>query len=471
MHDADKDDIYRMSLSVFTLVTLASLYNIRKFPTLADLHWELVTFSIIAFIIFLIPASLISAELATGWPQAGGVYFWVKEAFGERWGFTAVWLQWFQMTIGFVAALSFIAATLSYVFNPALANSKLYEFIIIIVIWWALTFFNMRGLKTYTLISSSFLIVGMIIPSMLLIGGGLWYITSGHPVQMTCRPVLSDFMPDFARLNSMVLLLTSVFLFFGIEMTAAHVKEIKDVKRDYPLAIMIVGLAITATSIVGSILLAMLVPTGNLNLLAGIMQAFEKILGNHSWLVSGIALMIAIGSIGEASTWILGPIRGLASTAKEGSLPPVLQKTNKNGIPVNMLILQAILITFWAAVYALLPGGVNGSYWMLLSLTSLIYLVMYFFMYAAAIKLRYSHPDVKRAFKIPGGKKGIWLVGGLGIIALLFIFMLAIIPPSQISFSGLSSLQYQIAMLAAAAFITLVPLIIYSRRRPEWKPF
>jgi amino acid transporter len=82
-------DVYKMSLSVFTLVTLASLYNIRKFPTLADLHWELVTFSIIAFIIFLIPASLISAELATGWPQAGGVYVWVKEAFGERWGFTA----------------------------------------------------------------------------------------------------------------------------------------------------------------------------------------------------------------------------------------------------------------------------------------------------------------------------------------------------------------------------------------------
>jgi amino acid transporter len=374
------------------------------------------------------------------------------------------------MTIGFVAALSFIAATLSYVFNPALANRKLYEFIIIVVVWWALTFFNMRGLKTYTLISSSFLIIGMIIPSILLIGGGLWYIISGNPVQMTCRPVLSDFMPDFSRINSMVLLLTSVFLFFGIEMTAAHAKEIKDVRRDYPLAILIAGLVITAASIVGSILLAMLVPTGNLNLLAGIMQAFEKIFGNHSWLVSAIALMIAIGSIGEASTWILGPIRGLASTAKEGSLPPVLQKINQNGVPVNMMVLQAFLITFWAAVYALLPGGVNGSYWMLLSLTSLAYLLMYFFMYASAIKLRYSHPDVKRAFKIPGGKKGMWLVSGLGIAALLFIFMLALLPPSQISFSGLSPLQYMITMLAAAAFIVLVPLIIYSRRRPEWKP-
>jgi glutamate:GABA antiporter len=465
----DRNNIFKMSLPIFTLVTLASLYNIRKFPTLAELHWELVTFSLIAFVIYLIPASLVSAELATGWPQAGGVYVWVKEAFGERLGFTAVWLQWFQMTIGFVAALSFIAATLSYVFNPALANSKLYEFVIIVVIWWALTLFNLRGLKTYTLISSSFLIIGMIIPSSLLIGGGLSYIMSDNQVLITLTPNLSDFMPDFTNLNSMVLLLTFVFLFFGIEMTAAHAKEIKNVRRNYPLAILIVGLVMTASSIVGALLLAMLVPTENLNLLAGIMQAFEKILRPHSWLVSVVALMIVIGSIGEASTWILGPIRGLASTAKEGSLPPVLQKTNKNQIPVNIMILQAILITFWAAVYVLLPGGVNGSYWMLLSLTSLVYLVMYFLMYAAAIKLRYSQPDVKRSFKIPGGKKGMWLVSGFGLISLMFIFILALIPPSQITITGLSTLQYLIFMLSGVTFITMVPLIVYSRRKPEWK--
>lgn len=59
----------------------------------------------------------------------------------------------------------------------------------------------------------------------------------------------------------MVLLLTSVFLFFGVEMTAAHARGIEDVRRNYPLAILIVGLVMTAASIIGSLLLAMLVPT------------------------------------------------------------------------------------------------------------------------------------------------------------------------------------------------------------------
>lgn len=162
--------VFRMSLLLFTFMTLAALFNIRKFPTMAATHWQLVGFSFMAVILFLLPASLISAELATGWPQTGGVYVWVKQAFGQKWGFAAVWLQWFQMTIGFVATLSTIAATLAYVFNPALADNKGFQLVVILVVWWALTFVNLKGIKTYSLISSTFLIVGMIIPTTLLIG-------------------------------------------------------------------------------------------------------------------------------------------------------------------------------------------------------------------------------------------------------------------------------------------------------------
>ncbi|MCX5992959.1 MAG: amino acid permease, partial [Chloroflexi bacterium] len=151
---------YRMGLAVFTLLTLASLFNIRKFPNMAETQWQLVTFLLLAILLYLIPASLVSAELATGWPQTGGVYVWVKKAFGQRWGFVAVWLQWFQMTIGFVAALTFIAATFAYAFMPSFADSKLYQFIVSIIIWWGMTLVNLRGLKTYTSISWSFLVIG-----------------------------------------------------------------------------------------------------------------------------------------------------------------------------------------------------------------------------------------------------------------------------------------------------------------------
>ena len=103
--------------------------------------------ALIALVLFLIPSALVFAELATGWPEQGGVYVWVKEAFGERWGFTAIWLQWFQMVIGMVMVLAFIAGSLAFVFNPSLAGNKLFILLIILAVYWGATYLNLRGMK------------------------------------------------------------------------------------------------------------------------------------------------------------------------------------------------------------------------------------------------------------------------------------------------------------------------------------
>ncbi|MCX6697367.1 MAG: amino acid permease, partial [Methanoregula sp.] len=141
---------FKISLLAFILITSAALISMRTFPTMGVAGWQVMIFSILAVILYLIPASLVSAELATGWPQEGGIYIWVKQAFGERWGFTAVWLQLFQMTIGFITILAFIAATFAYVFNADLANNKVYVFVVMVAVWWGMTVINFRGLKAYT---------------------------------------------------------------------------------------------------------------------------------------------------------------------------------------------------------------------------------------------------------------------------------------------------------------------------------
>ncbi len=135
-----------------------------------------------------------------------------------------------------------------------------------------------------------------------------------------------------------------------------------------------------------------------------------------------------------------------------------------------MMILQAVFFTFWVGVYAVLPGGVNSSYWILLALTTIVYIVMYFFMYAAAIRLRYSHPEVPRSFVIPGGKAGMWLVAGWGFAAMVFLFLLALLPPSQIAITSFSPVSYVLFMIIGVLAVVAVPLIIYRLRKPGWKP-
>jgi amino acid transporter len=120
-------------------------------------------------------------------------------------------------------------------------------------------------------------------------------------------------------------------------------------------------------------------------------------------------------------------------------------------------------------IYAILPGGVNSSYWILSSLATAVYILMYLFMYAAAIRLRYKHPEVKRPFAVPGGKAGIWVVAGWGILAMAFLLVLTLMPPSQISFSRISPLVYLLFMGVGALVVLAIPLVIYRLKKPSWQ--
>ncbi|ALE05645.1 amino acid permease [Arthrobacter sp. ERGS1:01] len=461
--------VVTISLFGFVMVTSAALLSIRTFPTEALLGWQSVIFNIAAIVMFLLPAAYVAAELASGWPGEGGVYEWVKQAFGERWGFTAVWIQWFQMTIGFIGILAFIAAALAYVFAPGLAGSKLFVFIVIVVVWWGATLANLRGLKVYQRLTTWFAAVGTFLPFIALVIGAAIYLSAGHAPQIPLMPPSwQSLMPNFGSANNLVLLVTFVFFFIGIEVTAAHVNDMKRPSRNYPIAILIVSVVMAIISISGALIVAWLVPAKSMSLNAGIMQAFAIIVGPSStWIVPTVGILIVLGAVGEVVAWVLGPVRGLLVTARLGSLPPILQKTNKQGMPVGLLIAQAILVTFWGLVFLFWPGNINASFWALFALTTTVYIVMYFLMYAAAIKLRTSQPNTVRHFRIPGGKVGVWIVAGWGFLGMVFVFLIALLPPSQVAENAT---PFEIFMIVGTVLVTAVPLIIFRFRRASWVP-
>ena len=99
-----------VQLSMLTVVVVASL---RSLPAMATYGLGSITLFVIPAILFLVPTALVAAELATGWK--GGIFTWVREAFGERAGFVAIWLQWIQNVVWYPTQIAFIAASLSFV--------------------------------------------------------------------------------------------------------------------------------------------------------------------------------------------------------------------------------------------------------------------------------------------------------------------------------------------------------------------
>jgi amino acid transporter len=198
------------------------------------------------------------------------------------------------------------------------------------------------------------------------------------------------------------------------------------------------------------------------------MQAFKSLLDkfNIGWMVPIVGFLTAFGAIGGVMSWIGGPSRGLLETAKQGEIPPFLAKTNKKGMQINILLLQAVIVTILASLYFVMKN-VSVAFFLLSAMTVTLYLVMYILMYAAAIKLRITQPDLPRSYKVPGGIPGMCIIAGLGLVGVTFALVVGFVPPNQLP---IANPKIYTALVAAGLVIFGgLPLIIHAMKKPEWK--
>lgn len=454
-------------ISIFTLVmiNLAAIGSIRNWPTIAETGFSSIFFFLLAAIVFFLPTALVSAELATGWPKIGGIFVWVREAFGKRLGFLAIWLLWIENVIWYPTILSFIAATVAYMFDPSWGTNKTYLILSSLIAFWVLTFVNMKGMKVSGWISSFGVIVGSFIPAAVIIFlGCLWYF-SGKPLQIEFS--WDSFVPNMSSPEQWVIFTGVLFSLCGMEMSAIHARDVQDPQRNYPRAALYSILLVIIPSILGVLAVGSVIPQKEISLTAGTMQAFVSFVGSYNFfgLIPLMAFLVFIGAVASLSTWIVGPSRGLLAAAQNGDLPPKFRALNKHGMPGNLLITQAWIVTVLSLLFVLMPS-INSAYWILTVLVAQVYLVMYIIMFAAAIKLRYSHPKVPRAYKIPGGNWGMWIVAGLGILSSFATLIIGFLPPAQIPTGNVTF--YVLFLITGVVLICLAPSLVLKFKKPSW---
>ncbi|MCP5491936.1 MAG: amino acid permease [Chlamydiales bacterium] len=447
------------------MINVAAICSIKNWPLTAEYGFSSLFFFLVSALAFFIPVSLVAAELATGWPERGGVFVWVKEALGHKMGFLAVWLQWAENAIWYPTILSFIGATLAYSFNPGLANNKVYMMIVIFVAFWGATFVNLRGMKISGIISSVGVILGTIIPGTVIIVLGLVWWASGKPLQIDMN--WNTLIPDLSSPYQLSLLAGVLLGLAGMEMSAVHARDVINPQKNYPIAIFLSAVLILVLSVLGTLAIAFVIPQKEISLVGGAMEALAHFMGSYGLrsLVPVFAVLVALGALGGMSTWTAGPSKGLLAAAQSGEFPPLLHRVNKNDMPVAMMVMQGVFVSLLSLVFLFMPD-VSSSFWILLVLTSQLYLIMYILMFVAAIVLRYKRPNVARAYKIPFGKMGMWIVSGLGIVTSFGTLIISFYPPDQLN-TG-SALFYQMFLLIGIIVVSAIPFIILMFKKPSW---
>ena len=459
-----------ISMMAFAIMNFTTLVSLRGLPSMAEYGLTSIFYFVFAAIVFLIPTSLVAAELAATFPKQGGVFRWVSEAFGPRWGFAALYYQWQAIVIWFPTVLIYGSVALAYIwwpesFDKALAANKLYTIAVVLAVYWFVTLFTFRGVGASARLSSLGGLCGTMIPGAILIILAGIYVAMGKPIHL---PLHTGLLPDFSKFQNMVLA-AGVFLYYaGMEIQAVHIKNLPNATRNYPLSVLIAAVMVVVIFILGTLAVGVVIPQKDINLNQSLLIAYRDLWGALSmpWLGNVMALMLVAGVLGQASALVGGISTGLFTVGKAGYLPRVLQKANAHAMPVRILVLQGALISLLCIVFAVVPS-VQSTYQLLSQMATIIYLVMYLIMFVAAIRLRYTQPHKARPFRIPGGNFGMWAVGAVGLVGALLAMTLSSIPPKQIS-TG-SPAVYVGLLLGGAVVFVAIPFILFAFHKPNWK--
>lgn len=458
-----------LTMAAMAILITTSILSLRGLPSEAKYGVQSVFYYLLAAIVFLLPFSLVCAELASTYTRAGGLYRWVSEAFGPRWGWTAMYLEWQTVVIWFPTVLMFGAASLAYIFWPesfdaALASNKFYTLAVAMLMYWLATFNAFRGQRSANILSTYGGTVGTIIPGVILIVLGIVYVCLGRHDYLAHV----SFFPDFSNLGTVVLA-ASIFLFYaGMELQAVHINDMRDPAREYPRSVFLAMLIIVAVYALGTLVIGIVVPGDNINLLQSLLVAYKGLWASFglSWLGNIMALLIMFGVVGQISALVTGPATGLMAVAQSGYLPRGLQRVNKNGVNKPLLWVEGAFVSILCLVLIVLPT-VESAYQIMSQMATIIYLIMVLLIYAAFIRLRRTAPGRTRGFRVPGGRLGEVIVCGLGILGALLALVLSFLPPSQIS-TGSPAVYVGIIVVGVAVFVA-IPLVVYAMRRPSWR--
>ncbi len=454
-----------------TLINVIAIASLRDLPQMATYGLGSVFFYTAATLFFFLPVSLVTAELATGWPERGGVYIWVREAFGPTWGFVAVFLQWFQNLCWYPVVITFAAGSLAFGIAPnpeaaaALAENKVFIITAILVIFWSCVLLNLHGLRFSSGISAIGAFSGVLLPGIFLVGLAVVHLATGSTANLSLS--LKDLLPNLEHPSNLTFGVSVFLAFAGMEMTAAHASEVNQPGRSYPIAIAIAAFIILIIFVLGALSIAVVIPASQIVLQTGVVMALHDLLhpSGLDWMARILAIMLAFGVVGSVSAWIVGPSKGILAAAEDGHLTPWFSQTNSRGVPARILWIQGGVVTILCLAFVLQPT-VAAGYFMLSDLTIQLYLIMYLVMFLAALRLRVIAPDRERQYRIPGGMFGMSLVAGIGIAGSMLAIIVGFVPPAEFQRGTIDPNFFVIFLGTGMAIFCILPFFIARLRKP-----
>jgi amino acid transporter len=442
-----------------TLFSICAIIVLDTLGASAAIGASTIAWYIITLVLFFIPYGLITAELGSTYPSQGGIYVWIRQAFGEKWAARSTWYYWINVALWMPSVYVLFAGVLSQLFFPDL--SLLWIIAIGILITWITVLVGVITLEIGKWVPNLGAILKAVIILVLGIGGLIFALRNGVANDLSLKTLLPSWDAGLAFLPVIV------YNFLGFELMSGAGAEMKDPGRDVPRSIITSGLLIALFYLFATVGMLLALPLDQLGLVSGIVDTLKAVLG-ESALGSALVVILGIAALytffANMVTWTMGANRTAAQAAEEGTLPEVFGRLHPvNKTPVGAYLITGVVSTVVIVVYGLLAGSNEDLFWTLFAFSSIIFLLPYLMLFPTFLKLRKSDPDINRPYRFPGGNAFAWI---MSIICILFVIQAIVffiwLPGSPIDWA------YAVPILVGVAVTLIVGevLLLVSAKKP-----
>ncbi len=444
------------------LFNIATVLGPRWIAAAAHNGQSSISLWVIAAVIFFVPSALVITELSTRYPHEGGLYVWSKEAFGDFHGFIAGWTYWIYTFFYFPGLLLASAAMGAYIISgpraASLAQNQPFLLIGAFVLLIVAVTLNIIGLNVGKWLQNAGGVATYApLVILVLVAAILWH-ARGSATHFTFAAMLPHWNLDTVNFWSQI-----AFAFAGLELVSAMSDEVRDPRRTFPRAILGSGVLIALIYIAATFAVLAIVPADVVDPKSGVFQAIS--IGSTALRVALVgvaaAVLVSIGNAGGVGSTVAGVARVPFVVGIDHYLPEAFGKMHPRWKTPYIAILVQAGISAIIMLAAQFNETAKNAYQILVDAAIILYFIPFVYMFAAAIKLSYRRDRAahKDSVLIPGGRFGVWVVGGSGLLCVLLGIGLSFIPPGE----STNKLGFEIKLIAGTVVAVLIGLALYSR--------
>jgi amino acid transporter len=401
-----------------TLFTVSAILVVDQLTASASIGVSAVGWWVITIVLFLVPSGLITAELATAYPEQGGIYAWVRRAYGRRWAARTTYWYWVNVAMWMPSVyLLFTGVLVGLFWTDA---SVFQQSLVAIVMVWVTVLVGTQTLSIGKSVTNANALIKAAV--ILTIGIGGIVLTVRHGAANSFA--VSEMLPDLGLAK--VFLPVLVYQLLGFELVSSMSDELKNPRRDVLKGIFRAAGILSAFYVLGTVGILLAMPMDQIGLTEGLVDTFKAVFGNGSIWPWILGLGVVATYFGNMVTWSLGANRSAVEAAHDGELPDVLRSETKRGAPLWAFVISGVIATVVLLFAGIFIKTEDNLYFALFASSSAIFLLPYLLLFPAVIRLRRLEPDQPRPFRVPGGRVGVWaavILATGSILASLVLFL------------------------------------------------